>query len=157
MPFELNTGLYINIFDYISLLYTYFSTIVSKVRNVLTITSKATVCEGNSNERFLVLPSVHKSTLRDAASMIVIAYKHYLVYNCRIVVLFVFLLGTGVVAVVDSSRTGVPSLYYVNCEILIRQGTNRCDYCKKHRKSLCAMVSRYRKHEQTDNHTYLSK
>ena len=100
--------------------YTYFSTTVSKVRNVLTITFKATVCEGNSDERFLVLPSVHKSTSRDAASMIFIAYKHYLVCNCRIVVLFVFLLGTGIMATVDSSRTGVASLYHVNCEILIR-------------------------------------
>ena len=52
-------------------------------------------------------------------------------------------------ATVDSSRTGVPSIYHVNCEIMISQGTT---YCKKHHKSLCAMASRYRKHEQTDNH-----
>ena len=62
-------------------------------------------------------------------------------------------LETGVVAVVDSSRTGVPSLYHVNCEILIRQGTNRCDYCKKHRKSLSAMASHHHEREQTVVHT----
>ena len=56
-------------------------------------------------------------------------------------------------AVVDSSRTGVASLYHVNCEILMRQGTNRCDYCKKHRKSLSAMASRLYEHEQTVVHT----
>ena len=61
-----------------------------------------------------------------------------------------FLLGTGIVATVDSSRTGVPSIYHVYCEVLISQGNSICDCCKKHHKSLCAMASRDCKDEVTD-------
>ena len=65
-----------------------------------------------------------------------------------------------IVATVDFNRTGVPSIYHINCEILISQGSSRCDHCKKHRKSLCAMASRGRKDGLTDpsshtNYMYL--
>ena len=60
-------------------------------------------------------------------------------------------LGTKIVATVDSSKTETPSVYHVNCEILIQPGVNnkRCESCKKHRKSLCTMASR----PQTDDRT----
>ena len=44
----------------------------------------------------------------------------------------------------------MPSIYHIQCEVLISEDTIRCDYCKKHRKSLCAMASRHCKNEQTD-------
>ena len=50
-------------------------------------------------------------------------------------------------ATVDSTRTGFPSIYHVNCEILISRGSKRCSYCKNHRKSLCAMACRDLKRE----------
>ena len=56
-------------------------------------------------------------------------------------------------AVVDTTRTGAPSIYHVNCEILIEVTSGhirRCEYCKKHRKSLCAMGCRNQKDERTD-------
>lgn len=41
------------------------------------------------------------------------------------------LLGTGVVATVDSScRTGVLSIYHVKCEILVSHGRTRCDVAR---------------------------
>ena len=53
---------------------------------------------------------------------------------------------------VDSTRTGTPSIYHVNCEILIKVSNQmkRCEYCKKHRKSLFAMGCRAQKDERTD-------
>ena len=55
-------------------------------------------------------------------------------------------------AIVDSTRTGSPSIYHVKCEVLISQGSKRCSCCKNHRKSLCAMACRDLKceHKQTD-------
>ena len=52
---------------------------------------------------------------------------------------------------VDSSRTGVPSIYHINCEVLLSQTSNRCEYCKKHRKSLCALASRHKNSDRTDD------
>ena len=58
---------------------------------------------------------------------------------------------TEVVAKVDSSLIEVPSIYHVKCEVLI-DSTNlakRCNNCKKHRKTLSAMVSRQQKLKST--------
>ena len=54
---------------------------------------------------------------------------------------FGYYLGTGIVATVDTTRTGFPSIYHVKCEVLVSQGNHRCNCCKKHRKSLCAMAA----------------
>ena len=51
-------------------------------------------------------------------------------------------LGTSIVATVDNTRTGVPSIFHVKCEVLIAEGSHRYSCCKKHRKSLCAMATR---------------
>ena len=61
-----------------------------------------------------------------------------------------YIIGSDVIAVVDSNRMDLPSIYHVNCEVLISQGSSRCDCCKKHRKSLCAMASRDRKGDITN-------
>ena len=62
----------------------------------------------------------------------------------------------------DSTRTGVQSIYHVKCEILIKVTgeVKRCEHCKKHRKSLSAIACRKQKDERTDptshtNYTYL--
>ena len=51
----------------------------------------------------------------------------------------------------DSSRTGIKSVYHCNCEILIDSSVSpaRCISCKRHRKSLSAMVSRPQKDDRT--------
>ena len=50
----------------------------------------------------------------------------------------------------------IPSIYHVNCEVLISQGSSRCECCKKHRKSLCAMASRDRKDDVTNPSSHTS-
>ena len=54
-------------------------------------------------------------------------------------------------AVVDSTRTGVPSIYHIKCEVLLSQASSRCECCKKPRKSLCSLASRHNNRGQTDD------
>ena len=58
-----------------------------------------------------------------------------------------FALGTEVIAYLDPTRTGKPSLFNVKCEVLIKPTTvkAKCQACKKYRKSLAAMTSRCHK------------
>ena len=42
--------------------------LVSKARNVLITISETGVCKGNSDERFLALPSIHKNTMKDVTT-----------------------------------------------------------------------------------------
>ena len=72
-------------------------------------------------------------------------------YICSCLSLTFFCLGTGIAATIDSNRTGVPSIFHVNCEILIAQGSQRCCCCKRHRKSLCAMATRNHKDDDRTN------
>ena len=64
---------------------------------------------------------------------------------------------TNIVAIVDSNRTGYPSIYHVKCEVLIGRGSKRCSCCKNHRKSLCAMACRdlKREHKQTNTSSHM--
>ena len=50
----------------------------------------------------------------------------------------------------DSHRTEFPSIYHINCEVLINQGKSRCECCKRHRKSLCALASRHERSKLAD-------
>ena len=72
-------------------------------------------------------------------------------YICSCLSLTFFCLGTGIAATIDSNRTGVPSIFHVNCEILIAQGSQRCCCCKRHRKSLCVMATRNTRREEHIN------
>lgn len=65
-------------------------------------------------------------------------------------------LGTKVAAYVDNQRTGTFSIYHANCEQLVEYGckSKRCLPCTKHRKSLCAMVSRPHKDKGTDHSSH---
>ena len=62
---------------------------------------------------------------------------------------WLYFIGTETVAVLDSTRTDVQSVYCVTCEILIKNKTKRCDTCKKYRNVLSAMVSHPQKDERT--------
>ena len=64
-------------------------------------------------------------------------------------------MGSEIVATVDSTRTGVTSIYHVKREILItvNDSIKRCEPYKKHRKTLSAMVSRKPKDSDRTNPT----
>ena len=49
--------------------------------------------------------------------------------------------GTQIVATNETARTCRPSIYHKDCEILV-SGAPRCGACTRHRKTLCAMLSR---------------
>ena len=66
-------------------------------------------------------------------------------------------------AVIDSARTGVSSIYHVCCEVIISKLITpaRCAVCKKHRKSLLMMTLHSQKDERVHpsshtNYSYLS-
>ena len=60
-------------------------------------------------------------------------------------------IGKQTVANVDASWTGQPTLFHVDCEILIKPSSNRCIACTNHRKSLLAMKSRKQKDTDRTN------
>ena len=53
-------------------------------------------------------------------------------------------LGTRTIAILDSSRSGSPSVYHADCEILVDSSTTsgRCSSCTRHRKALASMATR---------------
>ena len=61
--------------------------------------------------------------------------------------------GKHLVASVKSKRTAHPSIFHVECEILIRNDgrVKRCSSCSHHRKSLMAMVTRIQKVDDKTN------
>ena len=67
-------------------------------------------------------------------------------YVRQITISHVFI-GTEIVATVDCNRTGIPSIYHVKCEVLIKVNTSMkiCECCKKQRKTLTAMASQEQK------------
>ena len=74
--------------------------------------------------------------------------------TCKHLFILTLLIGTETVAFLDSTRTEVPSIYNVNCEILIEltSKTATCLACKSYRKSLAAVASRCHK----DDHSHPS-
>lgn len=78
MPSEINTGIAITKITYsITAIYL----LVSRVSEVLRAVSGAEVCEGNSDERFLALPNIHKNTMKDISS----AYVENIMYTCILI------------------------------------------------------------------------
>jgi len=61
-----------------------------------------------------------------------------------------FLLGSHIIATLESSRGKTPSIYHSHCEVLVTQGSSRCECCKKHRKSLCALSSCHSTNDNAD-------
>ena len=63
------------------------------------------------------------------------------------------LLGKNVVASLKTNRTEYPSIFHVQCEILIRNDgrVKRCSSCSHHRKSLMAMATRKQKDDDKTN------
>ena len=77
----------------------------------------------------------------------------YMYYLC---ILSFLLSGSRVVAEVDSLRAGSPSIYHVECEILVSSSVERCSSCSRHRKSLRAMASRSPRDECTHPSSHTS-
>ena len=59
------------------------------------------------------------------------------------------MIGTEVVAIVDSAHTGTLSVYHISCEVLIDESMTpaQCSACKKHRKLLLTMALHNQKDE----------
>lgn len=60
-------------------------------------------------------------------------------------------IGSNIVAVIDSKRTGRPSVYHVACEVLMppTKESRRCSSCSNHRSSLRAISFRSSKDDRT--------
>ena len=67
VPSQMNAGTLFKFLNY-PLYMAMHVIIVSKVRDLLALVSCAQACEGNSDERFLALPNIHKNTMKDATS-----------------------------------------------------------------------------------------
>ena len=61
-------------------------------------------------------------------------------------------LGQHVVACVDSVRTGDPSLFHAQCDVVVDSSSTRCVSCTKHRKTLSSSVSRISKSKEDKTH-----
>ena len=102
--------------------------------DLLEAVCKSEVCKGNFEEKYTSLPNIHDDVLMNQSSKFIFSFgaTNYDVNTT----------GTEVVGILDSSRTGVPSIHHAKCEILVNCAQERCGYCGKHRKSLTAMASR---------------
>ena len=54
-------------------------------------------------------------------------------------------LGTNTIAVVDSERTGIPSIFHVQCDVLVDASKTRCVPCTQQRKTLYVLTKRVSK------------
>lgn len=65
--------------------------------------------------------------------------------------IIILLIGANTVAVIDSKRTGRPSVYHVACEVLVpsTRESRRCSSCSRHRNSLRAILFRSSKDDRT--------
>ena len=95
-------------------------------------------CLGNPDPLFLRLPNIRNAVLKDHSSK----YMFDIVCTCMYIhpCIHFFPTGSKVVAVVDSLWTGYPSIYDLECEILVSSSTERCCSCLRHRKSLRVSV-----------------
>ena len=133
--------------------YTYISLYthsVSSLHHLLETIGTSQLCSGNADGHFLTLPNIQKGVLKDMSSefhckLIHVATLLNQTYNY-------FSPGSKVVAVVNSTRKGYPSIYHVDCEFLVAGQVERCSACSRHRKSLRAMASR----SSRDDHTHPS-
>ena len=131
--------------------YTYVSLYthsVSSLHHLLETIGTSQLCSGNADGHFLTLPNIQKGVLKDMSSE----------FHCKLIHVATLLNqtcnyfspGSKVVAVVDSTRKGYPSIYHVDCEFLVAGQVERCSACSRHRKSLRTMASR----SSRDDHTH---
>lgn len=89
---------------------------MDKVLKICAITSSSRICEGNSEESFTSLPNIHKNIMKNQSSKSA--------HNATTIFIKTsFNIGTAAVAKLDSERTGVLSIYHVNCEVMINLST----------------------------------
>ena len=118
--------------------------VVSAIANFIqlfTILAQSNIYEGNSDQRYLELPSIKNDCIKDAASKCCCSFLK---------ILSVYMHAEGkTVALLESRIPGHPSIYHPECEILI-QSSSRCISCDKQRRSLAAMVSRPHTDDRTN-------
>ena len=127
---------------------------VSSLRILLDTITTYRPCSGNPDPLFLRLPNIRDAVLKDHSSkylFVVCMYMYIHVHiACTCIPMYTLLpTGSKVVAVVDSLRTGDPSIYHVECEILVSSSTERCSSCSRHRRPLRVMASRSPRDERT--------
>ena len=111
------------------------------------------MCEGNFEDHLTSLRNIQNNKMMNHSS-------EQIRFCIDRFARFYFCIGTDVVATVDSTRTGIQSIYHINCEVLVSksQAPARCTPCKKHRKSLQTMALRCDKDDRVDpsSHTAYS-
>ena len=55
-----------------------FTLLVSQVKNLMETICVADICQGNPDERFLMLPNVHKDTMKDKSGKVQLHILHTL-------------------------------------------------------------------------------
>ena len=95
---------------------------------------------GNSENEFLQLPSVRKGVMKDHTSKFFVDYL-LLIQSSNA---YLYFAETDTVAVVDSRRTGVPSIFHVQCCILLEPSSTslHCMSCTQLWKSLASLATR---------------
>ena len=141
LPAKLDSGMVHELYYCMSIVCFCFA--VEKILMVLATLDSCKVCEGNSDEYFTSLSNIRENVMMDHSSKYTSTTMDLLTYVTTI--------GTSVVATMDSTRTGITSIYHSKCEIIMKSSVTpaRCASCKKHRKSLSAMVSRPQRDERT--------
>ena len=111
---------------------------MSKVQRLFGCLDSSCACVGNPDDDFLALPSVRNGVMKDHSSKINMLIVFVQEIN------FLSFTVTCTIAVVESARTGVPSIYHVQCAVLVPRSTasKRCAACTRHRKSLASLASR---------------
>ena len=80
-------------------------TTVNEVRQILAALNASRICEGNSEPQYTSLPSIREGVLKNQSSELIMNTLCTCM-SCN----WLLLLGTDVVAKVDSTRTGVMSV-----------------------------------------------
>ena len=163
IPSFINSGMYIIICVYVCVCYQFLYThkmcvlyvslfcLVSILKLILESVTTNNVCIGNSEDRFVNLPTISKSN------------KWFKGHEVYILINMYFTEFLSLAAVVDSKRNERKSLYHVTCEVLVppTRESSRCTFCSSHRNTLRAILSRTTKDDRTNpsshtNYTALS-
>ena len=133
------------IYRYTSLLHT---CLVSDLDLTIKTVDVSKLCVGNPDDIFKALMVKKTFFSKDGMNCIILSL---------FMVMLTFSLGISVVAEVEKSLLGYPTIRSSGCEILICNGpAKRCLQCTMHRKSLHAMVSQNRAKSSSESHAFQS-
>ena len=132
--------------------------VVSTLKLILESVARNYICIGNADDRFVSLPTIRHGVLKDHSSKLFVHIKYsfaHITYMCKFHAFTLqehySLIGANIVAMIDSKRTGRPSVYHVACEILVpsTRESRRCSCCSSYRNVLRAIVFRSSKDDRT--------